>query len=439
MLRSFILLSILLLGIHATAKELVWNVPKPPDGSQSTASYISDAGNWTPSGVPSDGDVLVFSDADLKSAATFDSPEVDFSGLIFNRWQRIEGQRLPGISAGSWTFNHSGGSSISPACNIERQDAVIRTSDYYTGVIFLGGLWFGEEGRTVTFSGEGLTDVHGFYGPHSATSRIVKNGEGILRIRAISSANSPEILVQGGRLAIDQKNPPVGQRVEIGTGGTLTGLGWIGAVHCSGKIAPGRLEGSFGGISTTLPGALFINGDFSTPAEGSAVVELDFLSNGWNDWVVSHGTSDFSRTDLKLVFADGYQMPMGGTATLVEVPVGGKAVVPFRNAGEGWKVLFGGAVFELSYLGGESGKSVVITRVPPPVPSLTLVHQPDKERVWLTMTAVPGMKVFLESSPDLITWTPDRLYSLTSAGMWSLSKPMAPGGMMFYRAYGVVP
>jgi hypothetical protein len=232
------LLSILLLGIHATAKELVWNVPKPPDGSQSTASYISDAGNWTPSGVPSDGDVLVFSDADLKSAATFDSPEVDFSGLIFNRWQRIEGQRLPGISAGSWTFNHSGGSSISPACNIERQDAVIRTSDYYTGVIFLGGLCFGEEGRTVTFSGEGLTDVHGFYGPHSATSRIVKNGEGILRIRASSSANSPEILVQGGRLAIDQKNPPVGQRVEIGTGGTLTGLGWIGLCIAPVKLLP---------------------------------------------------------------------------------------------------------------------------------------------------------------------------------------------------------
>ncbi|RYD38887.1 MAG: hypothetical protein EOP87_00425 [Verrucomicrobiaceae bacterium] len=182
-----------------------------------------------------------------------------------------------------------------------------------------------------------------------------------------------------------------------------------------------------------------MEGDFSTPAGGSAVVELDFLSNGWNDWLVSHATSDFSRTDLKLVFATGYQLPMGGTATLVEVPLGGNAVVPFRNASEGWKVLFGGAVYELSYLGGASGRSVIITRVPPPVPSLTLVHQPDKDRLWLTMTAVPGMKVYLESSPDLIIWTSDRLYSLSSSGSWSLSKPTVSGGMMFYRAYGVMP
>ncbi len=439
MLRSFIFPSILLLALHATAEELVWNVPKPPEGVEHAASYISDAGNWYQSRAPSDGDVLIFPDADLKNRTTFDIPDVDLGGLVFNGWQKFDGQQFPGISAKSWTFSQFGNSVISPACNLERQDTVIRTSDYYTGAIFLGGLWFGQHGRVVTFSGEGLTDVYGFYGPYSATSKIVKNGEGILRIRASSSANSPEILVQGGRLAIDHKNPPIGQRIEIGTGGTLIGLGWIGAVHCSGKIAPGRLEGSFGGISTTLPGALFINGDFTTPAGGSAVVELDLLSNGWNDWLVSHGTSDFSRTDLRLVFATGYQLQMGATATLVEVPVGGNAVVPFRNAGEGWKVPFGGAVYELSYLGGASGKSVVITRVPPPVPSLALVHQPDKERVLLIMTAVPGMKVFLESSPDLITWTPDRLYSLNTAGIWSLSKPMAPGGMMFYRAYGVVP
>lgn len=438
MLRSFIIPAILLLKIRATAGELVWNVPKPPDGTESTTSYMSDAGNWSPSRAPSDGDVLIFPDANLKNRATFDIPDVDLGEVVFNGWQKLDGQQFPGISAGSWTFSHFGGSGIFPACNLERQDTVIRTSGFYISVYFYGGFRFGEESRVVTFSGQGLIDVYGFSGPSSATSRIVKNGTGTLRIRSAESEGMPEILLQEGRLILEGKRPSVPRRLEVGVAGSLMGPGPVGSVDCSGTIAPGRLEDSFGGISTTLPGAVFINGDFTTPVGGSAVVELDLLSNGWNDWVVARGTSDFSRTDLKLVFATGYQLPMGGTATLVEVPVGGNAVVPFRNAGEGWKVLSGGAVYELSYLGGASGKSVVITRVPPPVPSLTLVHQPDKDRLWLTMTAVPGMKVFLESSPDLITWTPDRLYSLTSAGIWSLSKPMAPGGMMFYRAYGVV-
>lgn len=439
MLRNFIFHSLLLFGTHAMAGELVWNVPKPPDGTESTASYTSDAENWLPSRVPSDGDVLVFSDADLKNTATFDSPEVDLGGVVFNRWQNIAGRRLPGISAGSWTFSHFGGSGIYPACNLERQDTVIRTSGFYVGAFFYGGFRFGEESRVVTFSGQGLVDVYGFSGPSAATSRIVKSGTGTLRIRSGESDSMPEILLQEGRLIMEGKNPSVPRRLEVGVAGYLMGPGPVGSIHCSGKIAPGRFEGFLGGISTTIPGALFMKGDFTTPEGGAAVVELDLLSNGWNDWLVSEGSSDFSRTDLKLVFATGYQLQMGATATLVEVPVGGNAVVPFRNAGEGWKVPFGGAVYELSYLGGASGKSVVITRVPPPVPSLALVHQPDKDRVVLIMTALPGMKVFLESSPDLVTWTPDRLYSLTTAGIWSLSKPMAPGGMMFYRAYGVVP
>ena len=439
MLRSSIFPSILLFGINATAGELVWNVPNPPAGAESTASYTSESGNWTPSRVPSDGDTLVFPDADLKNTATFDISDVDLGGLVFDGWQKFDGPQFPGISAGSWTFNQFGSSVIRPACNLERQDTVIRTSDYFTGAIFLGGLRFGEESHVVTFSGEGLTDVHGLHGPPSTHARIVKTGTGTLRLRSSYSEITPEILIQDGRLSLENKYAPTGQRVEVAAAGALSGLGWVGSVHCSGKIAPGPLEGSFGEISTTLPGALFMKGDFTTPAGGSAVVELDLFTSGWNDWLVSYGTSDFSRTDLKLVFATGYQLSMGGTATLVEVPAGGNAVVPFRNASEGWKVLFGGAVYELSYLGGASGRSVVITRVPTPVPSLTLVHQQDKDRLWLTMTAVPGMKVFLESSPDLITWTPDRLYSLSSSGSWSLSKPTVPGGMMFYRAYGVMP
>jgi len=421
------------------AEELLWNALAPEAGAPFSEAYASDAANWSPGRPPMEGDTLVFSGDDRNGRSKWDLPEMDLEAMVFNRWMSIRGSFDEPISAGSWTFNHDWSSSILPPCDLEAQDTAITAATPLTTATFHGGVNFGNEDRTLTISGQGVVELHRINGT-AGKGQIVKNGPGTLLISGWVENASPPILVNEGRLQVGMTKWVSTHLTTIGPAGTMSGIGTCGSVVCRGKIAPSPPNLYEPYVS---PALIQFMGSVLAPAGAGATVELDLLSNGTNEKLMPMGTADFSGADLKLVFASGYQLAMGGTATLVEVPVGGQAVRPFRNAVEGWKVVGGGAVYELSYTGGASGKSVVMTRVPPPVPELAMLHQPERSRMLLTLSSLPGMRVVLQSSTDLVTWRNDPsytpYYNIPATGTISTARPMDAAGRMFYRVYGVVP
>lgn len=399
-------------------RDLVWSAV---DDDSGVAANTSAAENWNPAYAPQDGDVLVFPDPVAKRMVNFDNGGLDLGGItIRNGYYSIGGVE---ISAREWKFNQFGGAVIQAACGVERADVSIVCSDEYSTAYLLGGMHFGGGNRTATISGSGRVLVGEITGMGGGA--IVKNGTGALEIAGRIFPGAPNITVNGGHLEAYSKEWNAAHQITITANGTLRGSGHFGTVVSAGKIAPSYRDWK------TLPGYIHFNGEVRAPEGAGSVVEMDLFPDGRSDRLICKSVGDFGQMNLSLVSSEGFSLAMGQSVMLVEVPPGGHALVPFKNLGDGGKLYHAGAVYEASYAGGASGKSLLITRVLVLPPKMTISPNVAAGTVTLELDGPTGMPVEVRSSTNLESWAYVRRVRLDANGKASVTVRLLEGSRFF--------
>ena len=138
------------------------------------------------------------------------------------------------------------------------------------GSIALAGSTLDLKNQTLTVSGDGHTIISGNLTDSTGSGKLTKTGEGT---NTVSGNNSfvGATTISGGTMVYNGTN--AGSAVAIGSGGTLTGEGSVGATTVNGAIAPGLSIGTITVSSLVLP------------ADGTNVIEIgDVDGSAGSDW-----------------------------------------------------------------------------------------------------------------------------------------------------------
>ncbi len=374
----------------AYGAEQTFNLYPPPTTKTWTGAdasgYWSTPGNWSPAGVPANGDDLVFPGGlppgDM--ASTNDLAESSFRSIRFQ--------------AGGHTLHGN------PMSLINRKDCIINTG---TNVIACD----------LTFAGTPSTPDYQFpsiWGYPGELTLIGTVGGGSLyapiqRLVIRGQFTGGSIRVTYGSLALLGDNPhPVSAEIlgsplntlrvegaqpnlnialvlemEAPSCPTLTGDGVVGDVGGCGQI---DLSSTLSVKNLRLPSAPFTRGTLSIHLNGTNAGEYGRL--------ISSGDVSLSRGFL--LPSAGFNPQPGQVFTIIEkISPGAIANAPFGP--EGTITILNGMPFRLSYVGGD-GNDVTLTAAPPRL-NVTRTSDPAKVRLFWP-TNYPGFRLQVASPLD---------------------------------------
>jgi autotransporter-associated beta strand protein len=205
--------------------------------------------------------------------------------------------------------------------------------------------------RTLTVTSTGMTTLAGAIGQSGGSYGLTKRGSGKL---TLSGANTytGTTTVSGGTLVVN--GTQTGSAVSVTSGGTLAGSGSVGAVTVSsgGILAPGTPSGT----------VILSSGNLSLSSGSAFNVTVAGTAPGTSyDQLSSSGTINLGGSSLNLNLT--YPAAVGDSFTIINNTGSGSIVGTFRGLAEGATFVINGMTFQITYKGGSSGNSVVVTRV----------------------------------------------------------------------------
>ena len=300
----------------------------------------SNPANWS-NGQPTNGDDLVFPST-LSGTSTN-----DLTGLTINS-----------ITIGGPGYTLAG-NTLSLTAGITASFATPGTSTYNLVTTLL------DPTTPITVATNDTLDIPGVLSnPISTTSGVELSGGGTVDISSVSKYTGPTVVGTGTTLQVDGTIGPVqlqgGLLVGNGTVGTLTSVG--------GTISPG-LAPAVGsrsvtqtsvstGSNVTLDSASTFQTVLTSVSGTPTASELTQSSPTTPGQTINLGGAKLSAT-----LAGGYAPAFGDTLTIISngtgVPVNGV----FAGLPEGAAVGAGNYIFRISYVGGATGRDVVLTNV----------------------------------------------------------------------------
>jgi hypothetical protein len=136
-------------------------------------------------------------------------------------------------------------------------------------------------------------------------------------------------------------------------GGSFSGEGTVGPLTAlSGSVTPGTID----------PGTLYVSGAVSMFSATTFNVRLNGLAPGREySQLISNGRIYLGSSTLSLVL--GFEPPVGSAFALLTTADSGGIFGTFAGLPEGAMFSQGGNQFQITYQGGDSGTSVVLTRL----------------------------------------------------------------------------
>ena len=204
-------------------------------------------------------------------------------------------------------------------------------------------------GTTVNLENDTLTvgaasGNHTIAGAILGAGNLTKTGSDTLTLSGADSYTGSTTVTGAGTLLVD--SPNLSNSVTVGASATLGGDSTIaGSVTASGFVAPGA-SAAIGSVATLAVGNLTL---------GTAL-SLDLLSASDADQLVA-ASADISGATLSLnlgtiVADDKY--------TILKITGPGRASGVFNGLPDGQTFTIGGATFQISYSGGDSGRDIVL-------------------------------------------------------------------------------
>ncbi len=305
-------------------------------GAASTA--WSNPSNWSPAGIPTSGETLVFSNVGANRLMINDVAGLVIGSVVVNDNQYTFG-------GAGLTLAPSGTSTIS------RDVTVLSLSG--------GGTIQFDNGKLLVMQAGDTTFAGTFVGNNG---QVIKDGAGTLTLTG-NGAGLSRMEVRSGLVLVD--------------GGTL---------------GPSYVEGGSGRIAVTGGGTVaqvtVNNGQFGDDAPGTGTTGFLLVNNGTYNQVIAgdedfdrmlvNGTVQFGGPRLNVTLQNGYVPPVGKTFIIIDNDGTDSVVNHFQGLDEGATITLGGVVFRISYKAG-TGNDVGLTVVqspgtppPTPVPDLTI-------------------------------------------------------------------
>lgn len=128
----------------------------------------------------------------------------------------------------------------------------------------------------------------------------------------------------------------------------MKGNATVDGLYVSGMVAPGNSPGKI----------TVLTGGFSLDSTGT--YEAEFLNKDQYDQIVVQAGAVNLQGSLKLVYVPGGKVSKGETFTIIDNRGTGSINGTFNGLPEGAEVVADGAVFTISYVGGD-GNDVVLT------------------------------------------------------------------------------
>ena len=221
---------------------------------------------------------------------------------------------------------------------------VIGPNNYY-GAGVNGGVAEFTAGATVNFGPQVFGGTPG---------SVIQEGSGTTILTAADTYTGPTT-VSAGTLEVDGSIQPSAS-VTVASGATLDGTGTVGTTAVNGAIHGG---------TDASPGALTT--DLSFGANGIFSARLDSASS-FDQVVVASGTINLTNANLNLVLGSSFS---GASFDILVNNTGSAIIGNFKFNGttltEGATFTVGSQQFTITYLGGSSGKDVVLTAVAAPM------------------------------------------------------------------------
>jgi hypothetical protein len=277
----------------------------------------SDPGNWSPAGVPLSGESLLFPSGATRTDVTNDIPGLSVGPLTLKMNFTIHGQPL----------TLTGDIVASPGSVVFDADVKLASLIQLTG--------------SVTFNGG--VDVNGLTLTNFGTMTGAINGSGTVIANEISTTGGTFSGTLRGNVTIFGSMPDA--TVE---GGSLTGIGTIGAVSTTGILSPGMPDALR--IGTLRTRSISIGGPFYA----------DLVTGAASDQLVVTGTVTLGHE----LFAPMLNEPPHGVEVITIIDNDGTDAIVgiFTGLPEGTQIPQPGAVMTISYHGGD-GNDVTATLV----------------------------------------------------------------------------
>ena len=308
-------------------------------GLGTTANW-SDAGNWQGDVVPAPGN-----DLDFPSGAANLTNNNDLGNVTYGALD-ISGSGYS-IGGGASTFTSIDASQPSGSSTVDLP-------------ITLSGA------ATVTVDTSGSTLVIG--GVISGTAGLTQTGAGTLNLTAANTYTGTTSL-NGGTLVVDGSQG--GSPIAAGTGTNLGGVGTVGAITTArttvspGDSAPGILIDTgalnLGLDSSSNPSAYNVELDGSTPGNGA---------NHYSQTQVN-GVISLDNSILNLTLGPDFTASVPTVFTIIDNTGSQPVTGTFSGLAQGSTLLISGVTFAVSYDGGPSSNSVVLTELDPSTSSVT--------------------------------------------------------------------
>jgi hypothetical protein len=431
----FSALSTVLLAIQpARATSLVWK------GNGSSSDWLT-ASNWNPAQSPTGNDSLVFSSSTASLSPIADIGDVNLAGVNFSvSGYQIYGRNSQDEFCSRSVYASQASSGVGIKCRFRTLygNATITTVNSAALLSFNGSFQL-DSGATVTVAGNGQTNINDLttQNSSSAATALSLTGAGVVTLTGVNTASNTTITVgAGSTLQVGQTSTSGGTMTVVAVNGTLCGGGVCDTVVNHGVLAPSTTSASFFTLS--------IGGKLTCPLDTSNPSYVYFLVGGAKagqySSLVLDGATDFSGSYLSFALANGYLPALGDSFTLAVVQGStNTSAIPFRGAPEGFVFHVNRYVFSVTYKGGTNGKSVVVTRVPTPPPSIGPLTRSAQEAVTLPISGgFSGEEVQVEISPDLQNWSVAQTYTLDSNGTATFTQTNS-AARAFYRVRAVDP
>ncbi len=315
-----------------------------------TASALwSNPSNWSPNGVPTDGDTLAFPSGAANLTNTNDlTAFTSFVSLVFNG----SGYTLNGngiVLTSSLSTTVGGTTTVNLPINVSTNAVTFNAYD-----LLLGG--------SLSGSGPITTSYTGGYGVHIAASgsysgTITANGH--LWFNAVSLPITA--IASGAILHLNGASLPATAVTHTGVGYAFNGYGTIGALTASGAVFPGDSiscgSATAGQINT---GNLSLNGQGCFALNGAAV------GTGYSQLNVAGTVSLGAGSSLNVSLLPSFVPAQGQTFVLINNDGSDPVSGIFNGLPEGSVITLNSVYqFTLSYVGG-SGNDVVLTCIVAP-------------------------------------------------------------------------
>ena len=314
-----------------------------------SSSLFSDSANWSPAGVPQDGDALSFPASASNKTNTNDIAGLSVLSLTFNGGgYTLDGNAI-GISGGITT----GSSVFGTVLNLPVQVLADQTFGTSSGIVTMNG---NVDVQAFTLTVEGGYDFEGGFSG-SGTINTTPGGQAIGGTSTFSGT-----IVNGPCCNFLHFNGALIPSATVTSTGFVIGNGTIGALTTSEIVAPAPNDASV----VPLNGSGVLNTGNWTTTGGNVYMDLQGLTpstgtTGYDQINVTGTVTLAPSTELTLSFGD-IQPAVGQVFVLINNDGSDPVNGTFNGKPDGTIITLGGVYqFRLDYDGGSSSNDVTLT------------------------------------------------------------------------------